>query len=552
MDSPKRLSFLSYAVNGGGVGHVVRQVAIQRWLKRFCAFAGTRSEHWFLTTSEADTLCFHEGFSAFKLPSKTIVEEAGLDKLAYIAMAKQWVWNSLTLLRPDVLIVDTFPNGSFHELGNALDVVAKKALVLRPVKLPFARRGAFQALVQLYDRVIVPEHEDDEVSLLEELGLPSGRVAFTGPLVRTDHFDAFTAVEARRRLGIKDGQRAVLVTGGGGGDAGVSAFFDDVTAAVSAIAAGTGEDIFIVYAAGALYRGRPLRGPSCTFFTGHNLAEHLAAFVPAPGVPAGVAVCAAGFNTVHEMLFAGVPTLVVPQQKIADDQHKRALRYADRKALRLTSPATLKDDLAALLNDNDARAAMAVAARAQMPVNHAKDAAREILSLVLAPSILRAANDALDDAFVGAAHNAGAAIGEVTDLALGLQGKGDRAALDVNAALAVVTATQTPAPMLLRVIEQLKKKARVDDVAALAVTLLQAPSIAGQHGALLQLLQALQPERSTDGADLVAALKDAADRTAGRGQALATLAATLPLVGVAGGSSLNVARLRAAAQSGTA
>lgn len=551
MDSPKRLSFLSYAVNGGGVGHVVRQVAIQRWLKRFCAFAGTRSEHWFLTTSEADTLCFHEGFSAFKLPSKTIVEEAGLDKLAYIAMAKQWVWNSLTLLRPDVLIVDTFPNGSFHELGNALDVVAKKALVLRPVKLPFARRGAFQALVQLYDRVIVPEHEDDEVSLLDELGLPSGRVAFTGPLVRSDHFDAFSAVEARRRLGIKDGQRAVLVTGGGGGDAGVAAFFDDVTAAVSAIAATTGEDIFIVYAAGALYRGAPLRGPSCTFFTGHDLAEHLAAFAPAPGVPAAVAVCAAGFNTIHEMLFAGVPTLVMPQQKIADDQHKRALRYADRKALRLTSPGALRGDLETLLHDDEARAATSAAARGQMPVNHAKDAAREILSLVFAPSILRAAEEALDDAFVGAVGDAGAAIGEVADLALALQGKGDRAALDggaVNAALAVVTATQTPVPVLLRLIEQLKKKARVDDVAALAVTLLQAPSIAGQHGALLQLLQSMQPERSTNGADLVAALVDAADRTAGRGQALATLAATLPLVGVAGGNSLNVARLRAAAQ----
>ena len=45
IDVPKRLSFLSYAVNGAGVGHLVRQVAIQRWIKRFCAFAPTNLHH---------------------------------------------------------------------------------------------------------------------------------------------------------------------------------------------------------------------------------------------------------------------------------------------------------------------------------------------------------------------------------------------------------------------------------------------------------------------------------------------------------------------------
>ena len=512
MDSPKRLSFLSYAVNGGGVGHLVRQIAIQKWLRRFCAFTGTKSEHWFLTTSEADSICFHEGFSAFKLPSKTIVDDAGLDKVAYIAMAKQWVWNSLTLLRPDVLVVDTFPNGSFHELGNALDVVKHKALVLRPVKQPFARRGAFQSLVQLYDRVVVPEHEDDEPTLLDELGLPPSRVAFTGPIVRSDRFDAFSAAEAKKRLGIAEGKRAVVVTGGGGGDAGIDAFFDAVAAFADARA-----DVHVVYAAGPLFRGRPRRGPSSTFFTGHDLAEHFAAF--------DVAVCAAGFNTIHELLFAGVPTLVVPQTKIADDQLARARRYADRSALRLTSTATVFADLSALLADTTALAALSQAARAQMPVNHAKDAAREILSLVLAPSILRAAAEALDDEFVA---GAGKDIADVVDLALALQGKGDRAALSTKAALALSTSTQTPALALSRVVEQLKKKVRTDDVVDLVSTLFASPAIAGQHGGLVTLLQALLPERAVDGSVVVKAIVDAAGRAAGEGKDLLTLARSLP------------------------
>ncbi len=540
---PRRLSFLSYAVNGAGVGHLVRQVAIQRWLKRFCAFAGTRSAHWFLTTSEADTLCFHEGFGAFKLPSKTIVDDAGLDKGAYLAMAKQWVWNSLTLLRPDVLITDTFPNGSFHELGNALDVVGKKALVLRPVKQPFARRGAFQGLVQLYDRVIVPEHEEDEPELpefLAELGLPSSRVAFTGPLVRSDRFDTFTSAEARKRLGIAAGDQVVLVTGGGGGDGSVDAFFDEVEAAV-----GGQPGVHIVFAAGPLFRGAPRHGPRRTFFVGHDLAEHLAAV--------DVAVCAAGFNTIHELLFAGVPTLVIPQSKIADDQRARAERYARRGALRLSTVVDVKADLTALLHDAPARAVLSALARTAMPKNHARDAAREILSLVLPPSLLKAADAALDDLFVPAVRDAGESIGDVVDLALALQGKEDRAAVDVAAALALVRSTTTPALALTRVIEQLRKKVRVDDVADLCSILLGSSAIEGQHAGLVALLQTLAPERGSDGRVLAAAIVQAAERAASAGTDLMGLARALPGTHRAApidNGSLNLARLKAASSSG--
>ena len=543
-DVPKRLSFLSYAVNGAGVGHLVRQVAIQRWLKRLCAFAGTKSEHWFLTTSEADTLCFHEGFCAFKLPSKTIVDAAGLDKPAYIAMAKQWVWNSLTLLRPDVLITDTFPNGSFHELANALDVVGKKALVLRPVKLPFARRGAFQGLVQLYDRVIVPEHEDDEPELpefLAELGLPRARVAFTGPLVRSDRFDALSVTDAKKRLGIDPARQVVLVTGGGGGDAGVDAFFDDVEQAV-----GADDNVHVVYAAGPLFRSAPRCGPRRTFFVGHDLAEHLAAV--------DVAVCAAGFNTIHELLFAGVPTLVIPQTKIADDQHARAQRYADRGALRLTSRAAVAVELRSLLADADQRAQLSARARQAMPKNHARDAAREILSLVLPPSMLKAADAALTDDFVLAVRDSGETIGDVVDLALAVQGRDDRCGVDVGAALSLVQATLTPAKALTRVIEQLRKKVRVDDVGALCTQLLSSPAIEGQHAALVAVLQSLTPERGTDGRVIADAIVQAAERCATVGTDLMGLARAVPVafardVAEGAASSPNVQRLRAASSS---
>ena len=161
-DLPRSLSLVSYAVNGSGLGHVARQVAIHRWLRRYASFAGVATQHWFLTTSEADTWLWHEGFAAFKLPSKSVVEAAGVNKLAYLALAKQWIWHSLALLRPDLLIVDTFPNGSFQELLGALDLCKRRALVLRPVKPDIAQQAAFRAVAGLYDRVIVPARASDK------------------------------------------------------------------------------------------------------------------------------------------------------------------------------------------------------------------------------------------------------------------------------------------------------------------------------------------------------------------------------------------------------
>ena len=159
MGQPLRI--VNYAVNGSGAGHLTRLCAMNRWLRRYAAVLDLRAEIFFLTSSEADSLLFHEQFASFKLPSKTIVGETGIDKLSYLALAKQWVWHSLSLIRPDLLIVDTFPRGSFGELLSALDLCRHKAFIHRPVKEEFARRPDFQTMLPLYDVILVPEYAED-------------------------------------------------------------------------------------------------------------------------------------------------------------------------------------------------------------------------------------------------------------------------------------------------------------------------------------------------------------------------------------------------------
>ncbi|MBI3724427.1 hypothetical protein HY251_10805, partial [bacterium] len=160
-----KLTVLLYAVNGAGVGHLVRLLAIARWIRRYAALLDASAEIHFLTSSEASSLAFREGFASWKLPSKTVIRDAKISKPSYLRAARQWVFSSVALLRPDLLIVDSFPNGSFNELLQVLDLVPKKAFVYRAAKKDFAARASFQALLPLYDRILVP-HDPGEVDVV--------------------------------------------------------------------------------------------------------------------------------------------------------------------------------------------------------------------------------------------------------------------------------------------------------------------------------------------------------------------------------------------------
>lgn len=516
---PSQLSLVSYAVNGSGLGHLVRQIAIHRWLRRYTTFAGVRAQHWFITTSEADTWLFHEGFAGFKLPSKSVIEESGAQKLAYLALAKQWVWHSLALLRPDLLIVDTFPNGSFGELLGALDLCRHRALVLRPVKEAWADQPGFRAMVGLYDRVVVPADADDFPGFAARFQIEPSRLAMVGPIFRAEDFELLPRAEARRRIGVPEGATCLLVSGGGGGDATVDRLFDRVQAALA-----DDPEVFLVLAAGPLYRGPARRGPRTIWWTTPDLALHLRAF--------DGAVAAGGFNSVHELLHAGVPALFVPQEKIADDQAARVdALVAAHAALRadLGDEAALRAGLRALRDPAHA-AALRAAAQARVPRSRAREAALALLDLLLPQSVLRQAEAAVDDDLLRAAQAEEVPLEALCDLAAALHGPRrdiDRAALDLDPALEIIRAARrhrVPVPSASRIAGLLARKLRgprpagADAVADAVLALVEHPAAREQHAAVAMILGALTGERDLAPVDLAERLCDLLARALARGR----------------------------------
>lgn len=380
------LRVVCYAVNGTGVGHLTRLLSISRWLRRYAAALDEKLEVWFLTSSEADALVFSEGFAAFKIPSKTIVAEAGIDRRAYLALAKQWVWHTLGLLRPDLLIVDTFPRGSFGELLGALDLCRHAAFVYRPVKPEVAARPDFQAMLSLYDLLVVPEADHDVLTPPRA----ADRLVHVGPVLSRERWELLPRGEARARLGVREGARCVFVSAGGGGDPEAEA---QLARTLRALAADPSLDV--VVGTGPLYRGRPF--PGVTTLTG-RAAESMLAF--------DAAVCAAGYNTFGELMFAGVPTAFVPQPKLADDQEARAARAVQAGAAAVLGPDA---DALAVVRELLARPAAREAARSLVPENGARAAAAEMLRLVVRGARVDRVEAALGDPLLARIAAGGAA-----------------------------------------------------------------------------------------------------------------------------------------------
>lgn len=379
----RRITTVAYAVNGSGLGHLTRVLAILRWMKRLARLSGVQLDAYVLTSSEAPGLALEEGFVSFKIPSKTAVREAALPKEDYLRLARQWVWHSLGLIKPDLLLVDTFPGGSFGELIHALDVPRARVFIHRAMKEEFAQSESVQALLPFYDRILIPVEPGSPVR--EIPARISERARYVGPIMLRSREEMRPREEARRRLGIPDGKLGVWLSAGGGGDARAERALHHLIEILS-----VESDLHLVVGAGPLYRGAPSRGPGITWLTDFHSSEDFNGL--------DFAISAAGYNSFHELLHAGVPTIFFAQQKIADEQSRRVLAAAGAGcAIGLSLlddagfDATELRQAVAELKCESRREMLAERAREFVPTNDARDAAFEALSTLLPAAALEEA-----------------------------------------------------------------------------------------------------------------------------------------------------------------
>ncbi|HEU4754630.1 MAG TPA: glycosyltransferase [Armatimonadota bacterium] len=375
MRRPAPLRVLCYAVNGLGLGHLTRLVAVCRQLRRLATALELPVEILFLTSSEGDALASLHGFATFKVPSKTLAASCGLDPHRYRKIARQWIWNAINLISPDLLLVDTFPAGSFGELTGVLDLGSRNVFIHREVRPEVASHPSFQMALRGYDLILRIREEAHPAEPPEDAALPGevrDRVATIGPVLLRSASETYEPPAARELLGLPPELPAVYVSTGGGGDREAESLLGDIVRAATTL-----PDARFIIGAGLLYRGREWPAPNVTWTRRPVLVECFRAF--------DAAITAGGFNTVWELMHCGVPCLFLPRPRGWDDQEQRAARCAAAGAGKLLAsrePAAIREALQELL-DPQQRERSAAAARSLLPLNDAPAAAEEILSVVV-------------------------------------------------------------------------------------------------------------------------------------------------------------------------
>ena len=419
------LRVVSYAINGRGLGHLTRQLAILRQIRQIAALLDLKLEAWVITSSEADTLARREGILALKMPSKAMFRDAGVDPTRYLAVARGWVLNCVAGLGPDLLMVDTFPAGSFGELVPVLELARRRVLVARRVREEFAADPTYSALLPLFQDTITPDDRG------------------TGPILLRSRHELLDREAARDALGVPADGRAVYVSVGGGGDKAAASTLPRLVRSL------TGRGWHVVVGAGPLYDGPELRGDGITWLSRYAPVELFA------GLDA--AVSAAGYNSFHELMHAGVPTVFVPQPRIADDQGERAARAeAAGAGLVAETLETVPSLLEALWTR---RAEASAAAAALVPNNGALAAAVQALEGLVAPDDLALAQSVLtpEVAKLMASLGGGAEDARRAMRLLRLLAGGDTGAL-LRRFVAACTTHGVPTDTALLLIEALTRK----------------------------------------------------------------------------------------------
>jgi UDP:flavonoid glycosyltransferase YjiC (YdhE family) len=321
--APARASLLLVSSNGSGMGHLTRLMAYARRLE------ADLSPH-FLSLSQAVGVVARYGYPFEYVPSAGVT---GLLNKRWHDLFAERLCDSVARLRPAVVVFDgTWPYQGIKQVREAHPEVcwvwSRRGMLHRGMNAEQLAKAAW------FDDVLAP----GELAEAYDRGLTSAAAGTRlGPVTLLDADELDDRDAARQALGLPPDRRLALVALGAGNinDTGQQA------GAVAAALRRLGVEICVTQPEIAA-SDRSLAGVHVV--REFPLSRRFRAF--------DLAVSAAGYNSFHELLRFGIPTLFIPNQDTAlDDQQGRA-RFASDQGLahmlgRVSVEATtvLVDDL---------------------------------------------------------------------------------------------------------------------------------------------------------------------------------------------------------------
>lgn len=336
--APKPLKILIYSHDTYGLGHIRRCLAIARSLRK----------------CPADILIVTGSLLAgrFKIPRRVdFVRVPGmikvtneeyrplsmkLDATELLEIRKKIILSTAMAFLPDFFIVDKAPLGMKREIVETLQGLQSDCpschsiLGLRDIMdsasstiEDWSAKGIYEAMDQMYNEIWVYGCQDfyDTVAEYKVPAHVAEKMHFTGYIPR--QLPSQEEVQSTRRaLGIRDGEKLVLVTTGGGGDGQpvVNAFLSAFSPTDVRIPSG----LKVVVVTGPFISPRDYkevaRRCQAMGFTTLKFHRFMEALIGA----AQVVVSMGGYNTICEIISQRKPFLIVPRTEPREEQLIRA------------------------------------------------------------------------------------------------------------------------------------------------------------------------------------------------------------------------------------
>ena len=363
-NEPKAVLF--FCVNGAGLGHLTRSLAIARRLRRLDPKIPLR----FLTSSSAVNLIEAEGIPAHHIPPAQTAKKK----------IPTGEWNALLLktirqihakYRPRLLVYDgVFPyKGLLDAISLGTFDRAVMVLRLRHKNNMLAEKAD---LLARFDKLIFPgEAGEDHLSeaLPPELReLPHECV---DPIIFLEPNELLPRASAREALKIDPTKRAVFVQLGAGNINDTCSWTDHILDTLA-----RRSDVDVVLAESPIANQPHAIREGVHILQQYPNSKYFNAF--------DLAITAVGYNTFHELMYFGVPSILIPNQETkTDDQVQRAMvAHHARAAIAILRPEDLADAISLALTDEVAKT-MREKSRALVPSNGVETVAKYLREVAM-------------------------------------------------------------------------------------------------------------------------------------------------------------------------
>ncbi|OPJ56509.1 glycosyltransferase [Alkalithermobacter paradoxus] len=344
--------------NGVGLGHLTRTLSIAKRVKKL----DPRREIIFFSTSPAMHLVLEEGFFGYHLPSKELFPKDTTPR-QWDHLLQEHLMMIFKSHRPSVLVFDgAYPyNGLINSMKEA------------QLKGAWIKRHEYKGITESisidrerYFNHIIKTREAGKHSLVEKNGY-----YYCDPPILLEEKELLDANEIRRQWKIPNEYKIVYVQLGAGN-------INDIKSTIYIILniLRKREDIFIVIGESIIGKRLNIADERIQVIRDYPNSRYFKAF--------DLAISAAGYNTYHELMHFGVPSILVPNiYTEADDQISRAM-YAQNigAAISLINPTEVDFEKAiekALDPENNNK--MKSAAKSLMSENGADQVAELLLQI---------------------------------------------------------------------------------------------------------------------------------------------------------------------------